>query len=49
MEVGPSVGSDGTCGELGIDFDVNLKVMCWNVCGWFVNLVEALIILILDL
>ena len=34
MEVGPSVGSDGTCGELGVDFDVNLKVMCWNVCGW---------------
>ena len=34
MEVGPSVGSDGTCGELSADFDVNLKVMCWNVCGW---------------
>ena len=34
MEVGSSVGSDDTCGELGVDFDVNLKVMCWNVCGW---------------
>ena len=34
VEVGHSVSSEGTCDDLGVDFDVNLKVMCWNVCGW---------------
>jgi len=34
QEVGHSVSSEGTCDDLGVDFDVNLKVMCWNVCGW---------------
>lgn len=33
VEVGPSVNGKGTCDDLGVDFDVNLKVMCRNVCG----------------
>ena len=33
VDVGPSMSSEGTCDDLGVAFDVNLKVMCWNVCG----------------
>ena len=34
MEVGPSVSSEDACDDLGVDFDVNLRVMSWNVCVW---------------
>ena len=34
MEVGASVSNEDTCADLSVDFDVNLKVMCWNIRGW---------------
>ena len=34
VEAGLGVSSEGTCDDLGIDFGGNLRVMCWNVCGW---------------